>query len=330
MEENTIKDILKKLCIKRNQLYINQRLLYSYVMGNFHLDVDEKIERIFKMIAANYDTYKRKNKLYDFTDLPLYLRDVCEEYEETITNIDVLFVDEFQDIDPIQLQVFEFVKAKKRMYIGDPKQAIYAFRGACSRVFDQFQTSDWEWFGLNTNYRSKQNIIDYTEAAYFAAQNQLSNKACYDLDCCPETIDGCDIVAGRGSGGRVTTVNGFSGGVLVDGVWATQDIVATENYVNQLLTNPYCQILCRSNKEVKKLQTLGIENVSTVHQAKGLEYDKVIVVDFPINSEEELNISYVAASRAKDELCIINWDMLLYFVGNCSAEEKNKRNRRLF
>ena len=41
-------------------------------------------------------------------------------------------------------------------------------------------------------------------------------------------------------------------------------------------------ILCRTNKQVKALQEYGLQNVSTVHQAKGLEYDNVIYIDTPM------------------------------------------------
>lgn len=211
-----IKDILKKLCARRNQYYINQRLLYSYIMGNKNIDLDEKISRVFKLIAADYESFKRKNKLYDFTDLPLYLRDICVEYDEIIDNIDALFVDEFQDIDPVQLEVFEFVKTKKRMYIGDPKQAIYAFRGACSEVFNQFKTEDWEWFDLSINYRSKQNIIDYTETAYAIAKDFVQSKTIYTTDNFPFKLLPNSIKAGRGNGGLVTIVYNFESTALVN------------------------------------------------------------------------------------------------------------------
>lgn len=301
-------------------------------MGNYHLDIDEKIEKIFKIISADYVNFKRANKLYDFTDLPLYLCDVCKEYDETINDSPVLFVDEFQDIDPIQLQVFDFVQTKRRMYIGDPKQAIYAFRGACSQVFDEFHNDDWAWFNLSTNYRSKQNIIDYAEKAYEVAAKALQQKSNYSFIRATEVseIPVSIIATDRGAGGTVMVVQDFCGEYLDQGHWVEMSDVTTANEVVRILNNPRTQILCRSNKEVKKLQTLGIENVSTVHQAKGLEYDTVVMVDFPIGSEEELNISYVAATRAKNELCVIDWDILLYFVANRTEEDRLRASKKLF
>ena len=46
---------------------------------------------------------------------------------------DVALIDEFQDTDPVQWEIFEAVftgPGRRMIVVGDPKQAIYAFRGA--------------------------------------------------------------------------------------------------------------------------------------------------------------------------------------------------------
>jgi superfamily I DNA/RNA helicase len=70
-------------------------------------------------------------------------------------------------------------------------------------------------------------------------------------------------------------------------------------------TKPW--ILCRTNKQVKWIEELGYGNVSTVHQAKGLEYESVIVIDEVIKDNEDLNIAYVAVTRAKNKVFIANF-----------------------
>jgi ATP-dependent exoDNAse (exonuclease V) beta subunit len=69
-----------------------------------------------------------------------------------------LFVDEFQDVDPTQLKVFDRVIANKKFFIGDPDQAIYIFRGATSEVFKELE--DFKDYKLDINYRSYQPILD--------------------------------------------------------------------------------------------------------------------------------------------------------------------------
>lgn len=65
-------------------------------------------------------------------------------------------------------------------------------------------------------------------------------------------------------------------------------------------------ILCRTNKQVKWIQDKGYFETSTIHQAKGLEYKNVLVIDTTITGTEDLNIAYVAMTRARDNMFIVN------------------------
>ena len=65
-------------------------------------------------------------------------------------------------------------------------------------------------------------------------------------------------------------------------------------------------ILCRTNKQVKAIQQMGYPYAETIHQAKGLEYPNVVVVDSTITNGEDLNIAYVAMTRAENNLLVIN------------------------
>jgi superfamily I DNA/RNA helicase len=61
LEDDVIKDILKKLCKIRRQYYLNQFQLFSYVMGNYNIDIDDKLKRTFETIRTDYIKYKQKN-----------------------------------------------------------------------------------------------------------------------------------------------------------------------------------------------------------------------------------------------------------------------------
>ncbi|MGE6647813.1 exodeoxyribonuclease V subunit beta [Shewanella colwelliana] len=79
----------------------------------------------------------------------------------------VALIDEFQDTDPLQYQIFsqiydqdETVSAKlSLLMIGDPKQAIYAFRGADIHTYINARNNTEEHYSLDTNYRSSANMI---------------------------------------------------------------------------------------------------------------------------------------------------------------------------
>jgi len=73
-------------------------------------------------------------------------------------------IDEFQDTDPIQYAIFNRIYAKageaSLCFVGDPKQAIYAFRGAdLATYMTAKQQADREPFNLPTNYRSTPELI---------------------------------------------------------------------------------------------------------------------------------------------------------------------------
>ncbi len=72
-------------------------------------------------------------------------------------------IDEFQDTDPIQFQIFNsiFNQNKSFFLIGDPKQSIYSFRNA--DIFSYINTAkkieNDKKFTLLTNHRSKPNLV---------------------------------------------------------------------------------------------------------------------------------------------------------------------------
>lgn len=323
LEEDVIKDILKKLSQRARQYYLNQFLLYSYVMGNYNVDVDGATKKIFDSIRHAYIVYKERNQLYDFTDLPKYLLDKLNEYYLDITDVNALFVDEFQDVDAVQLELFNRTHTQKKFYIGDINQAIYQFRGAISEIFDELK--DFTIYNLDTNYRSYQNIIDAATtlrdyAAVCIAEHEVPQLTEY-----VGTMQPSAIKCARGNHtGSVYVVSEI--GRCVE--WHEQTVSPRSDtlIVKQMLSDKKTQVLCRTNKQVKKIDSLGISRVSTIHQAKGLEYDNVVLVDFPMDCEEELNVAYVGMTRAKNKLCIIPFDILCYII----CTEQIEANDKLF
>jgi len=142
------------------------------------MDIKDNYKRTLVALENRYIRYKRDNLLYDFTDYPLYLYNVLNTYDEEINNIDALFVDEYQDVDEVQFELFQKVNAKKKFFVGDPWQSIFCFRGADGEVFDK--TEDFEEYKLMCNYRSYQEIIDYATTVYLEQrENAMMEEDCY-------------------------------------------------------------------------------------------------------------------------------------------------------
>ncbi|MCV6636118.1 exodeoxyribonuclease V subunit beta [Candidatus Albibeggiatoa sp. nov. NOAA] len=72
-------------------------------------------------------------------------------------------IDEFQDTDPVQYQIFHQVYASQDnpilFFIGDPKQAIYSFRGADIFAYIDAYRHAQAHHTLNTNWRSESRLI---------------------------------------------------------------------------------------------------------------------------------------------------------------------------
>jgi len=85
----------------------------------------------------------------------------------------VVLVDEFQDTDPVQWEIMRraFGDAGSTLVlIGDPKQAIYAFRGADVYAYLEAARSAVQRATLTTNWRSDQPLLTAYDALFARAQ----------------------------------------------------------------------------------------------------------------------------------------------------------------
>lgn len=315
LEEEKIKEILDEICTKKHYYYIKKLELYFYVMGNYNIDIEDSIKRIYESVRNEYISYKKKHGLYDFTDLPEYLLDKLNDYERNIDSIDALFVDEFQDVDLIQLELFNRVKAEKKFYIGDPNQSIYLFRGATSDVIKKLE--NFELMGLDQNYRSYQEIIDF--ASYY---QQLALQEGVLFSSVIES-QSSSIRCERGYGGKVYSLGRAGSAYEINKFMKLRGEDVVKEFVDRNSI-----ILCRKNKEVKELQKLGYSNVTTIHQAKGLEYKSVMLTDFNIDSEEDINIAYVGMTRAENYLLVVSYTALIKILKK--LKEGNQQLNSLF
>lgn len=106
---------------------------------------------------------KQKLKLQAFDDLLLNLQQALhsEQGDVLVAQIRQQFqaalIDEFQDTDPIQYDCFKTVFADSGspvFFVGDPKQAIYSFRGADIFTYLNAKKASQREFNLDTNWRS--------------------------------------------------------------------------------------------------------------------------------------------------------------------------------
>lgn len=112
---------------------------------------------------------RRARRLVTFDDLVLRLQDALADdnaRQRLRENYQVVLVDEFQDTDPAQWSILRhaFHGHRTLILIGDPKQAIYAFRGA--DVFSYLDAAGHadHHATLPTNWRSDAAVVKGVEA----------------------------------------------------------------------------------------------------------------------------------------------------------------------
>lgn len=128
----------------------------------------ENTEDIPLEAFAWYQNKLKEAKALDYDDLILEALKLIRECDIPDKNFTCLFVDEFQDINPVQFDLIRaFHKLGRELFvIGDPNQAVYGFRGSDARCFDKLKEEypGLEIIELKTNYRSTPQILTGAQA----------------------------------------------------------------------------------------------------------------------------------------------------------------------
>ncbi len=119
-----------------------------------------------------YSALKREEGKLDYGDLEhltLKLLDIDGMRDEIRSRFKQVFVDEYQDVNPVQERIISLVGGKNLFLVGDVKQAIYGFRGSRSEYFTK-KTEEFAACGgalyLSHNFRSAPKVIEAVNASF--------------------------------------------------------------------------------------------------------------------------------------------------------------------
>lgn len=154
---------------------------------------------LLRPVLVRFQDHKRSTAQLDFDDLIYAARDLLRQHEPVrlalANRYQHVLVDEFQDTDPMQAEIFwrlcgEAPTADQRwqdirirpgalFLVGDPKQAIYRFRGADVQAYVEarqaFLGLDAESVvSISTNFRSAEPILSFVNTC-FAAPLSVEN-----------------------------------------------------------------------------------------------------------------------------------------------------------
>ena len=184
-----------------NHIYTNTKV-HDLVIRYINLIFDYA-----KKAQSAFEEYKEKQHLIDFTDMEtrfVELLDIPEVQQDIRESYKYVFVDEFQDCSPIQVQIFDKLSeiigsddcddlvvtvgkdedardfhTHNSIWVGDFKQAIYGFRGADTELTKAVADiigrkhaaapKQYMIHTLDTSYRSLQDIVDFTNDVFVPA-----------------------------------------------------------------------------------------------------------------------------------------------------------------
>ena len=99
----------------------------------------------------------------------------------------IALIDEFQDTDPLQYRIFDTVynisendSSTGLFLIGDPKQAIYSFRGADIHTYLYARrATEGRHYNLETNFRSTQNMVNAVNQLFELAEQRADSQGAF-------------------------------------------------------------------------------------------------------------------------------------------------------
>jgi ATP-dependent helicase/nuclease subunit A len=166
---------------KRIDAALKERNRFAFAPEEARRSAEQGVNllRLAEEVIAAYDAAKRDAAALDFEDLLILARNLlCGAEREPLRRavgeqIRLLLVDEFQDTDPLQVDLVRALcdaalTAGKLFFVGDLKQSIYRFRGAQPEVFRALREAmpDAGRLPLTRNFRSQSEILAFVNALF--------------------------------------------------------------------------------------------------------------------------------------------------------------------
>ncbi len=255
-----------------------------------------------RTFAEKYEAARQKTDAVDFQDMLIYSAhllescpSLCQYYCDKYPYV---LIDEFQDISLADFRLLKLL-SDNIFAVGDDDQAIYGFRGGDSKIMLEFaEQQKVSKYEITRNYRSTSTIVAHARALIEKNTPRI-----------PKNL--------RPQNPRQQEIK------IIESTPRTIETIL----LPELILSEETVILTRTNYEIEKIQEMFDDQpfpieVSTIHNAKGKEWEKVILmvntldvwdngtpyISFPDTRNEiieERRVFYVAITRAKRELVVL-------------------------
>lgn len=283
-----------------NTLHASKEAVEADKDSEIHLTFGESIETLCeKRGIITFDELLVKAKTY---------------FENLGATIEYVFVDEFQDVGSLEYNFIRALNAQNYFFVGDDYQSIYGFKGGNVNLFLALvQGEDFTTYYLTNNYRNSKDIIMLAEKVI----SQVDNKITKETIPMSNKSGSFKILHKNNLRSVMTQLQDSEMNDFKDWFFLTRtnkEIYDVINVCNDLGI-PYTTFKREgmSLADVNKQMASRKLKILTVHTAKGLEIDNVILYgNFPviqplyIRNEDERKVMYVGITRAKNQIIILN------------------------
>lgn len=249
------------------------------------------------------------------------LFNLVKQNPQCVQQVDCLLLDEGQDSSAIQFEfLLGMIQPKEWTIFADWRQSIYQWNGAVPEyIIDLSQDPSVAVYELTRNFRCGHNIAAFAKTLIAPLGPQYAD----------HSVPATDFM------GKVETEIRFLPHNIAKvfkeksakelSQWFV--LTRTNKMLNEMSEAfdehhvPYCTFKQKNTslQQTERLLRAPCVKLLTIHAAKGLESENVMVIGARHCNEEERCLAYVAATRAKRRLCWVRMTQKisrLYFDGN--------------
>jgi superfamily I DNA/RNA helicase len=288
--------------------------------------IEKRVAQIIYDVALDVEKNLKLKGVRDFSDQVIDCLTLFRQFPKLIPEYEHVLVDEFQDVNLIQNEFIKLLNPSNLFVVGDPRQAIYGWRGSEIKFILDFPKTftETEVIFLETNYRSEKNIVSIANQSIkefglpdMKSNNNTDKQNIYLIEQDNEKLEKTFVI------GAIKSSKNPRNEIFV--LARTNRVL--ENYAQDFKKAgiPYT---IKSEEEYKSGEPKENEIVlATIHSIKGMEAKEVYIVScnsisFPNKVvdnfvfsmvkqdddydklSEELRLFYVAITRAKEKLVI--------------------------
>lgn len=138
-----------------------------------------------EQVEQRYRKLKKRSQQLDYDDLLEQLHECIHHprmgkriRKRIASQYHAALIDEFQDTDHLQFNIFQNLFPNHPLYfIGDPKQAIYSFRGADLHAYLAAKNVTGHQYTLTTNWRSHHNLVEAVNRLFLTKEKPFEIEA---------------------------------------------------------------------------------------------------------------------------------------------------------